>query len=526
MRGLLDRLRQRVAARPALDVLLPMVCGVSAVVYALHGFAGKMPRDSAFYIYGGQLVAEGEPPYAELFNRAGPIAHLLPGAGVLGARLVGGDDIVGVRLVFMLITVACVAAAYLLGRDLFRSRVVGLAAAAAVLSFNSFNFYATQGPREKTFMALCLLGVLLALVHQRWATTGLLIALGTLTWQPMFFGAFAGTVVAVLLGVRTGKWRALLRVAVGGAVPVAVTVLGFLAVGHLRTFIDDFLLVNARYTRQADATLEGVWTTLQGGYDWSVWGLLVGLVAALVAGVVAAWSHWRDWTPAAATLVGSAVMLLVTTYWTMGSYNAWPDSMVFVPFAAVGVGAVAASVRRYLPTPAAIAVVAVWFVGATSMAAHYSITDRNDELDRHRRLVADMMRVLPPDARLASVQAPLPLVLTDQRNPSRFQIFGLGVQDYIDDTWPGGIRGYGRWLVRQEPTAIVLQSGHSPPWLMAAMKGEYVRVGEALGITWFVDLDLGDRVEQARQVVRAKGRATTGSAGLLDCGWAILGSNQ
>ena len=504
MSGLLDRLRQRAGDRPAVDVLLPLVCVVSAVVYALHGFAGNMPRDSAFYIYGGQLVAEGVPPYVGLFDRTGPIAQLLPGAGVLGARLVGGDDIVGVRLLFMLITVACVAVAYLLGRDLFRSRVAGLAAAAAVLSFNSFNFYATSGPREKTFMALCLLAVLLALVHQRWATIGLLIAIGTLTWQPMFFGAFAGTVVAALLGVRTGKWRALLRVAVGGAVPTAVTVLAFLAVGHFRTFIEAFLLVNARYTSQPDATLQKVWTSLQNGYDWSVWGLLVGLVAALVAGVVAVWSHPRDWTPAAATLVGSAVMLLVTTYWTMGSYNAWPDSMVFVPFGALGLGAVAALVARYLPMPAAIAVVAVWSVVATSMAAHYSITDRNHMLDRHRQVVADMMHILTPDARLVSVHAPLPLVLTDQRNPSRFQIFGQGVKDYVDDIWPGGIRGYGRWVVRQEPTAIVLQAGHSPRWLMAAMEGEYVRVGEAHDITWFVDLDLGDRVEQARKVVRGK----------------------
>jgi hypothetical protein len=494
--------RGRLGGWRSVDPLVAVVVVVSTAVYLLRGFDGGIPRDSAFYIYAGQLVAEGVPPYVGLFNRVGPFAHLLPGVGVLGARLVGGDDIVGVRVVFMLITVACVAGAYLLSRDLFRSRAVGLASAAAVLCFNTFNFYATSGPREKTFMALCLIAVMWAVAHQRWATAGVMIAVGTLTWQPMFFGAFAGAVLAALLGARGGRWRALLRITVGGAVPALVTVLAYAAIGHFRTFLDSFLLVNARYTTQPDATWSRIWTTLEKGYLWSRWVLLLGLAALLVGAVVMAWRHRRSWTPEAAAVVGAAVMLLVTAYWTMGSYNAWPDSMVFVPFAALGIGIVAALLAHHVPGKAAVAMVAAWSVVATVMAASYSIDSHNDVLDEHRRVVDEMMDILPPDAQLASVQAPLPLVLTQQRNPSKYQIFGLGVRPYLNDVWPGGIRGYGRWLVDHEPAAIVVQEGNIPNWLRAAMKDEYVWVGKRERIVWFVDRDLDDSVRGARDLFR------------------------
>jgi hypothetical protein len=200
------------------DPLLPVVCGVATLVYLLSGFSGGISRDSAFYVYAGQLVADGVPPYVGLFNRAGPLAHVLPGLGVLGARLVGGDDITGARVVFLLLSVAAVAVAYLVGRDLFRRRLVGLATAAAVLSANAFSYFATQGPRDKTVAVLCLLAVLLAVTHQRWATAGVLVAAGTLPWQPVFFGAFATAVVAVLLGAGGARVRSLTRILSGRAV--------------------------------------------------------------------------------------------------------------------------------------------------------------------------------------------------------------------------------------------------------------------------------------------------------------------
>jgi 4-amino-4-deoxy-L-arabinose transferase-like glycosyltransferase len=133
-----------------------VVCLVAVVVYSLHGFRGYLDRDVALYAYGGQQVVDGVPPYVGVLNRAGPLAHILPGIGVAVARLVGADDLTSIRVVFMLFAVACVGVVYLTTRDVFRSRLAGVAAAAAFLSFTGFVHYATYGPREKTPMTLFL----------------------------------------------------------------------------------------------------------------------------------------------------------------------------------------------------------------------------------------------------------------------------------------------------------------------------------------------------------------------------------
>jgi hypothetical protein len=88
------------------DPLTAVVCVVSLAVYLPHGFAGYLSRDLGLYSYGGQLVAEGVPPYVGTLNRAGPLAQLIPGIGAFLARAVGVDDLLGMRVLFLLLTVA------------------------------------------------------------------------------------------------------------------------------------------------------------------------------------------------------------------------------------------------------------------------------------------------------------------------------------------------------------------------------------------------------------------------------------
>ena len=103
----------------------------------MHGFRGFLDRDVALYAYGGQQVVDGVPPYEGIINRAGPLAHILPGLGVAVARLIGADDLTTIRVVFMLFAAGCVGVVYLLSRDVFGSRLSGLAASAAFLLGNA-----------------------------------------------------------------------------------------------------------------------------------------------------------------------------------------------------------------------------------------------------------------------------------------------------------------------------------------------------------------------------------------------------
>ena len=476
------------------DPLTALACATALAVYLLHGFDGLLSRDVSVYAYGGQQVAEGVPPYVAIVNRAGPLAHLVPGIGAAAARAVGADDLLGMRVLFMLISVACIGLVHLLGRDLFGSRLAGLAAAAALLCFEGFTRYATYGPREKTTMVLFLLATLLAIVHRRWFATGAFIALGTLTWQPVFFAAIVAALVAVLVGPPTGRLRALGRVVVGGLVPTLATVGFYLAIGELQVFLDDFVLVNARYTEESslsDLPAWG-WDVLVNGYGSSAWVFVVGIVALPVLGIRRATRRDDRPDPGTAALLGTAAGLLAALVWSIKDFNGWPDAFLLLPFAALGVGGLAGLLAELLPARAALTATLAWALLAAAMSLTYSVGARDHTLAEQRGSVDTLRGLLPQGARIMSVGAPQPLVLAHERNLSRFQLFDNGLVGYLDDTWPGGKRGYGRWIVDdQHPTVIAVGHGKVPGWLAAELPVSYVRVGRAPGWAWYVRRDVG-----------------------------------
>ena len=112
-------------ARARVDPAGPLLALVAGVVYALHGFGHYLSRDLALYAYAGQRVADGVAPYEGVVNRSGPLSHLVPGVGAFLGRLVGVDDLLAMRAFFLVLSMACVWLAYVMGRDLLHSRAAG-----------------------------------------------------------------------------------------------------------------------------------------------------------------------------------------------------------------------------------------------------------------------------------------------------------------------------------------------------------------------------------------------------------------
>ncbi len=325
----------------AIDPLVPVVAGVSLVVYVLHGFHGMLTRDLGIYSYAGQQVADGVPPYLGVLNRAGPLAHVLPGVGVLVARLGGLDDVITMRVIFMLMATAAVCVSYLLGRDLFRSRGAGLVTASAMLAVHGFIQYASNGPREKTPMTLFVIGALWAVTHRRWFTAGVLTSLATLCLQTAFFSTFTAVAVGALLLATGGRIRALVRIAVGGLVPVAVLGTWFALAGSLGAAWDGFYAINRRYTvpNPLDAERELVWDDLQVAYGVTVWLLLAGAVLLVLVSLAAVSRRARAAVPGLAVLPAMTAGLLAGLAWIREEYDAWADLFPVLPFAAIGLGA-------------------------------------------------------------------------------------------------------------------------------------------------------------------------------------------
>ena len=273
--------RPRALTVPA-SVLDPVLVGlVSLVVYALHGFDGPLTHDLGLFVYGGEQVARGVPPYVEVFNTVGPLADAVPGLAIRLGGLVGLDPVLSARLFFLVLSALCCALVSVLARDTFGSRPAGLLAPAVFLTFECFIELASSGPREKTTMLVFLLLSLILTGRRRWFGAGVCAALATLTWQPAIAVAVAAVAVAAVTA-GPGRARALVRFVTGGLVPTVLAALYFLQAGAARAAVDGFFVVNLRYTTQPNIFDTLVLRQFWRDYHASLAVVVVGLVTLLV----------------------------------------------------------------------------------------------------------------------------------------------------------------------------------------------------------------------------------------------------
>ena len=320
------------------DPLVPAVALVSFVTYALHGTNGSLSRDLSVYVYAGQrLVDDGVPPYVGILNRSGPFAHLLPAVGTAVARAFGGDDLAGARW-FMVLSVLCVCVVYLLGRDLFGSRLVGLTAAAAFLSFPGFIEYASDGPREKTPMVLFMLLALWA-ARRRWFWAGLCLSLTTLTLQIGFFVAAPYVLLALLL-------------APGGSV-ASRRCCAWSRAGWCRCAFLAYFASWVRCATPSTPSWSSTCTTPGEPDDRQLRAALPMLEegSASRCGSCsraggAARARPAPWCrgfgapdPSLVSVAALGVATLGGLYWTVRDFDSWPDAFPLLPLGALGIGA-------------------------------------------------------------------------------------------------------------------------------------------------------------------------------------------
>ena len=192
---------------------------------------------------------------------------------------------------------------------------------------------------------------------------------------------------------------------------------------------------------------------------------------------------------------------MVATAWTLFAYNNWPDAFVVLPAGAIGVACLVSTLSHRWSARIGMSIATAATTIATLAAVLHSVGERDEILNRRRESVATVLRILP-DATILSVNAPQPLVLTGQRNASRLQFLNDDFIDYVDDTWPGGIDGYARWIRRQKFTIIAVGGREIPPWLAPTTERRYKRMGYVNGWMWLVSRDVGvDRLHDLRRAL-------------------------
>lgn len=475
---------------------------VAAAVYALHGFQGRLDRDLGVFVYGGERVAHGTPPYVANFNTVGPLADLIPGIATAAGRLVGIGPVLAPRLLDWVLAAACCALLTVLGREVTGSRVTGILAAALFLPFGSFLNLATDGPREKTAMVLFVIAALILLERRRLLLAGVATGLATLTWQPALLPLVAAAGGAALLGPR--RLRGLALFVAGGAATAAVAAAAFAAVGALPRAFEAFVVANVLWVHQPSAfgRPRGTWDLLWHGYGPMLAVAVVGPVVLLVLAL-------RRRTVRFAPLAAGGV---VAVGWTAAVVNGAPDLFVVLPFGALGTailigGAAARLAGRSRP----VALILVTSVAAVSVvgAGAEAVLTREHRLVVQVRDVRAVLRSVPKGSALAAIDAPEPMALSDRVDPTPFLILDPGEVGYLDHRTPGGLVGYLQRLLSRNTPLLAVGRGPDRTLISGLVHEDYRHAGAGPGWHWFVARSLG---AAAARRVRAANLRVVGSS--------------
>jgi hypothetical protein len=443
---------------PAGRLALPLlILALAAFVYGLYGFDGVLLRDYSIYLYSGQRMAEGVPPYTSIFDHKGPFSPMLAGFGVMLSQLMNWDDIYTVRLVFYATGCLTVLAVYLLGKNVFRSQEAGIFAALTFLGFYAYAQAATSGPEPKTPMVLFETLCLLFATQKRWFWSGFFGSLALLVWQPMAAFAFVAFLLAATRP-REERYTAALRVMAGIALPVIATVAYFYFKGALDDFINGFVLFNVLYlvrsSHQVGSVLGSAAINIALPYSTMLVPIIVGLVMIIRLYFLRPFQY--QYLP---ILLSFPAPVL----WSLRDFQLADDFYVFLPYVAIGFGAFLASAIRRAGSSRvlaavmgaillAIALANTW--DAVSAGAANRLMGTNVDLPTQREGALEIEERLGKDIKLASINSPQVLVLLHRENPNPYLWITAGVDREIEASVPGGFNGWLQELDEFDPDAI------------------------------------------------------------------------
>ena len=443
-------------------------------MYGLYGFDGMLPLDYSIYLYSGQRMAEGIPPYLSVFDHKGPLSPMIASLGVMLSKVFSWDDVHTVRLVFFAIGCLTVLAVYLLAKDVFRSQLAGLFAALTFLGFYAYGYPAASGPEPKTPMVLFETLSLLFASQKRWFWAGFFGSLAFLVWQPM--GLFAAvTFVLALSRPKEERYSAVLRALGGIVAPLVVTVGYFYYYGALGDLLDGVVVFNALYLTRGEITTAPIVHRVLWDPSLSQTLLDPSLLWEQLSGVVLPYI-----TMAVPIVVGLAMIvrlyflrpyqyrfapillsLPVPPLWALIDFALSEDFYVYLPYAAIGFGAFAAWAIKRTKSPrlvgallgAALLTVAIanTFSEVNAPAAE-KLLGTDIDLAQQRKGALEIEDRFGEDVRIASLNSPQVLVLLHRENPNRYLFITAGIDRYIEAKEPGGFED---WLEGLEGSDLI-----------------------------------------------------------------------
>ena len=453
----------------------PLIAG-SVIVFLLsafslgqYGFRGTLTLDDAIYLYGGQQMVQGTPPYQSAFDHKGPMTTILAATGISVAHLLNFDEILTVRVLFFAMGVLSSVGIFWLSALLFEAPQVGFLSAATFTTFWGFGSSAASGPQAKTAMVLFMILALGLTINKKWFWAAFFGALAGLTWQPTFIFPI---LTIFLAGVQTPKGvervKNVLKAVVGASVPVLAICTYFISERAFASFWDGLILFNVKYLDQSNIViLDNIrrfrWAVQLKGFQTAGIPILMGFAALIIVFI---WRYKLTKNSFRAWLQRDRFVVIFLSFpipfvWSLLEFQGYPDFYIFLPYAALGFGwfvyqAISSIAGMLSLNPAAARSLLVLLISAVLVGAatsHYRLT-RNSELLAQRQWAHQVATAYGPQARILSINVPEALVILNKSNPTPYVFIMRSIGDYTEATEPGGFEG---WLARVEsvdPTVI------------------------------------------------------------------------
>ena len=456
------------------DSLIPSLFLLSFAFYSLSGFDTALVDDASVLMFVGQGLAQGLVPYQDSFVIKGPLSSFLVAFGIKIGEWSGMPEIQSARLMFSLFASFSATSVYVLGRDMFRCRWVGLLSFLTLLSFFAYLHYISAGPRAKIpivlFESLCLLNIL----HRRWFWVGLFSSLALLTWQPTGLFCIAGLIFAFFSEQDRKKGlKSVVKLLYGSFLPILLFLSYFFLKDALKSFLDGFLLIHVSGVNNRAAIsfqgLERFFIKHLGSNGF----VAVAYVFSFIYFSTRQWARYKGretietfWQDPYSPLF---VTLLAFTCWTLVDYQGIPDSFPFLPHLSISfallVRQVVNFIEKYLhlwPNIDSFKVLMVMSVAGLALFGSYPALQKNlREIQRKLTLNEQMeydhnfiqhygkdLRVMCMGKKMA------PCIFFRIHSPNRYHFIDSGIDLYMEQMEPGGFDGWFKRIREYDPQIV------------------------------------------------------------------------
>lgn len=463
---------------------------IAGAVFSQYGFKGILSFIDAIYLYSGQQMAQGVPPYVSIFDHKGPLAPLISGIGVSIATLLNLNDIFVVRIVFLVLSSLTVVGVYFLSSALFSSQKIGFLTAFTYIGFSSFGTQAASGPESKTPMVLFAVFALLFTSHKKWFWAGICGSLALLTWQPAGIYALIAIALAFLQSEPgRARVRNMLLTISGVLIPIIIVSLYFVYKGAFYDLIDGAILYNIFYLERLpypliDRILRPI-MVVNTGFTSMALPIFIGFFMTLLVCVWrlrlygSSFLKWirKDYFPALLLSFAAAVI------WSVLDLQGRWDLYIFLPYVAIGFGWLLClaldgllKIKEIGTTMQKICFFVLCIILLGSAASNYRVT-ANNKLEEQRQWAQQIESKFEVEAKLVSIGGPELLVLLRRTNPNQYVFISDGIDNKINATTIGGFEGWLEELERYDPDIITLgwTQGRFKPVLMDWLKSNYHR---------------------------------------------------